>query len=470
VNQTAQKIERLLLGIWPLIYGLLVWPSHSAANVFAQTRVSALAAFLILALVLRMAVHPEISFSQIPQLFRRQPKYVLWMLGFIGALILSVFFSSAPYVALFGTQSLQTGAIFITLSLLTFWLYSSGPAPSRFGLVALFIIINLLTIAEYLGFRPLAPIVEKYITLNSPFPAVTVGLRGHLAGMLVLLSLLPLYWFRDRLNDWRFWTLFILGCVGLGCTSNSSTYVGMAVTLTAFLWFNRHDLKWTVLLVPVVALLSMSAYLPLASLSQSLNAWGWVHIKAESKDLTSSVTLQTRLLLWESAARMGAARPILGWGPQTFNNHWYDYLSKAKGDKLFRLELGLNPSQKMVRINDSIAFKDENGQTQPRHLNYISSHNALLDLFYSQGFVGSILLVIFCASLIKYLHVRMGKTTFYALLPFLAYGIYLLAWFITVPVTGLVCIVLGFLVAELKSMPAGQRETIQTSPSLVSST
>ena len=330
----------------------------------------------------------------------------------------------------------------------------------------MFIIINLLTIAEYLGFRPLAPIVEKYITLNSPFPAVTVGLRGHLAGMLVLLSLLPLYWFRDRLNDWRFWTLFILGCVGLGCTSNSSTYVGMAVTLTAFLWLNRHDLKWTVLLVPVVALLSMSAYLPLASGIRSLNAWGWLHIKADSKDLTSSGTLQTRLLLWESAARMGAARPILGWGPQTFNNHWYDYLSKAKGDKLFRLELGLNPSQKMVRINDSIAFKDKNGQTQPRYLNYVSPHSGMFDLFYSQGLVGSILFIASCVSLIKYLQRRTGKTAFYALFPFLAYSVYLLAWFTTVPVTGLACIVLGLLVAELKSMSGSQRETIQTPSSL----
>jgi O-antigen ligase len=452
------KIESAFLSLFPVLYCLIILPSKELHNTFFTSKINLLAVFVILATIFRFIASRDVNFAQFGDAAKKISGY-LWVLSvFLLSLLVSVLLSPEQTQSIFGAVNFHTGASFILLSALAFWLYSSGQRISRVGPALLILIFNVLVVLEYLGFRPLAPITDAHTKLETVFPAVTVGYRGQVAGISILLSLLPLYWFRDRYSDWRFWMLFIVGCIGMGCTTNSSATIGFAVALLLFILVSRKTVLM-VLLIPLLAIVNLNAYRPLTALNTQLYALGWVANKADSKDLKNTVTLKTRLILWEAGARMFVARPIFGWGPQTYNQHWFNYISKTKGDQLYRLELGLKPEQKLVRIGDSAAYKTMDGEKVPVVLNYTTPHSAVIDLLYSQGIVGFSLFCLFLITLVRYMRKRMGRVAFLALLPLIGYFIYLAAWFITVPATGLAAIILGMAVSDARNTPSEKIES-----------
>ncbi|MPY67404.1 O-antigen ligase family protein [Deinococcus sp. SDU3-2] len=445
------NIEYYFLSTVPLIYGLLVLPSNETANIFVTPRLVLLGCVVFIGLLLRYTGRPRHSVSEFLHGISRQPSYVWWLTLFGFTTVISTMTSVSEGISWFGTPSNQAGTIFILLSIIVFLLYSTAERVSIFGLVVLIVIINLLVIFEYMGFRPLNGIVERYLTLTSPFPSVTIGHRGHLAGLLLIFSLMPLYWFRKNYNSWQFWVIFTLSCTALSCTTNSAAIIAIIASLILFIIFHLGKLNLYILIIPLVGLLSLSLYKPLGVANVYFHSIGWVDATADAKNIRSTTTLETRFILWKSAYLLFKERPLLGWGPQTYNQLWYTHISDKDGDRLFRLELGLQPHQKMVRINDSAAYKDLDDKTVPVLLNYFAPHNSLLDILYSQGLTGVLIFGIFIISLTRYLYKCVKASAFLSLLPFIAYGIYLLAWFVTVPVTGLAAILLGVHVANIKS-------------------
>jgi O-antigen ligase len=452
------KIENILLSLFPIFYCLLIFPAKELFNTLFVPKINLLTIFIIILFVLRFAASKDVDFAQLRASAKKTSTYLLLLGGFLLSLFVSVLLSSEQTQSIFGAVNFHTGASFILLSVLAFWLYSSGQRVSHVGTALLILIFNFLVVLEYLGFRPLAFITDVYIKLDTVFPAVTVGYRGQVAGVSILLSLLPLYWFRDRYTDWRFWMLFIAGCSGLGCTTNSSAIIGFAVAMLLFVVISKKSLL-VVLVIPLLAVASLNAYRPLAAFNAQLYSLGWVTDKSDSKDLKSTVTLKTRLILWEAGTRMFVAKPIFGWGPQTYNQHWFNYISKSKGDQLYRLELGLKPQQKMVRIGDTAGYTTLEGKKVPVILNYTTPHSAVVDLLYSQGIVGFSLFCLFLITLVRYMRKRMGRVAFLALLPLIGYFIYLAAWFITVPATGLAAIILGMAVSDARNTPSEKIES-----------
>uniref|UniRef100_UPI0025F3E5F0 O-antigen ligase family protein n=1 Tax=Deinococcus sp. TaxID=47478 RepID=UPI0025F3E5F0 len=351
-----------------------------------------------------------------------------------------------------------TGALFLGLGALTFATYAAGQRVRRGGLAALILVFNGLVIAEYLGFRPLASITEAHTTLSTVYPAVTVSYRGQVAGVCVLLALLPLGWFRDRYSDWRFWLLFLVGVVGLGCTTNSSATLGFVVSMLLFmlLSWNRLGRKNLVclLLIPLAALVAMNAYRPLMTFSQALYAAGAAPAQANAKDLRDTKTLSIRLRLWEAGLHLFAARPLLGWGPQTYNHHWFDYLPDEKVKETFRMELGLAPTLALTRQGNSVSYTGPDGKPAQMALNYVAPHNAFVDLLYSQGLAGLLSFTLLLVAVARLVVGRLGRAGALALLPVGGYLIYLSAWFITVPSTGLAAMLLGMVVAEARGAEA----------------
>ncbi|TSA82459.1 hypothetical protein FNU79_13905 [Deinococcus detaillensis] len=446
--KNSATLEQNLLSIFVFLYGILLWPFENATAIFVVPRLIILGALVVILPVVRMASREDANLSDLPTALVRQPRYVFFLLAFIASVVLSVLLSPDPGHAWFGSQDFQTGGMFIILASLAFWIYSTGPRVPRFGLLSLIIVLNIITIVEYLGFRPLSFVTSVFHPLSTSFPAITVGYRGQLAGLLLLLAALPLYWFKGDYTNWKFCFLFALSVAGLGCTTNSTALVALVVTICFIIVAQFRSLRWKSLIVVTIAIFSYNSYQYLKPVNGYFYSLGWVKVKSESKDAENTLTFSTRLLLWEAATRMTLARPVFGWGPQTYNQYWFMYLPKAKADRLFRLELGLKPGQKMARLNDSAAYKLPNGEVQPVILNYLSSHSGYLDLAYGHGIIGTILFLALIISALIHLYKLSGKFFIYALLPILTYGIYLTAWFVTVPVTGIAAVIFGMIVSD----------------------
>jgi prepilin-type N-terminal cleavage/methylation domain-containing protein len=444
----VQQVEGQLYTSFPLIYILAIFPSSSPAGVFTTPKTYLLGVFLLLALLLRTIGARHLDFKKIYASLLNQPNYIFWLLSHMAVLVISSLFSDFANQAWFGDPNPQTGAVFFLALGFAFWFYATGPRLSSWSLVTLLVVLNILAITEYLGFRPLEFIVNRNFELTSPFPATTVGIRTHLSAIMLMLIFIPIYWYRSNYFRKGFWALLIIAGIGFGCTVTSSAIAGLIASLMILIVFMRRQLI-TAILIIITIICAINMHRPLMLISIELQHMGWVSQIAQTKDLSNTTTLQTRLILWKAATLLFKQRPFLGWGISTYNQHWFQVLPRGEGDRLFRLELGLRPTQKVLRINDSAAYKDLNGNTIPVQLNYFAPHNALLDLAYSQGILGVVTFTGFIISLIFYLYERAGRVSILALLPIFAYGIYLLAWFVTVPAMGLAAFLLGGQVAHL---------------------
>jgi O-antigen ligase len=439
-------LEALFLALFPLVFCLLILPVPGVASIFFIPKLVALGVFCVLTLLLRVTG---------PRGTGGAPPRTVWLALslFAASITVSTLVSVDRNESWLGTPEFWTGSLFMLLGALTFAVYASGERVRRGGLAALILIFNALVIAEYLGFRPLTFITEAHTKLNTVYPAVTVSYRGQVAGVCLLLALLPLSWFRERYTDWRFWLLFIVGVTGLGCTTNSSATLGFLVAMLLFMalsWTNPGQKNLVCsLLIPVIALAGMNAYRPLMTLSQSLYATGAAPAQADAKDLRDTKTLSIRLRLWEAGLHLFAARPLLGWGPQTYNHHWFDYLSDEKVKETFRMELGL--PQVLTRQGSTVQYTGPDGKSASAALNYVAPHNAFIDLLYSQGLTGLLSFAFLLLAVARFVTGRLGRAGALALLPVAGYLIYLLGWFITLPSTGLAAMLLGMVVAEARA-------------------
>ena len=453
MRERLHSVQAMILAGFPLIFCLLILPVQGVANIFFVPKMVALLVFVVLmfalgALALRRGSERLPGGADLRGLWL---SLALWMVSVAA----STAFSVDRRASLLGTPEFLTGALFLLLCTLGFATYASGQRVRRSGLALLILVFNGLVIAEYLGFRPLRVITDAHTPLSTVFPAVTVSYRGQVAGVCLLLALLPLGWFRDRYSDWRFWTLFIVGVVGLGCTSNSSATLGFLVAMLLFMalsWKNpgRNNLV-CLLLIPLASLSAMNAHRPLMALSQSLYAAGAAPAQANAKDLRDTKTLSIRLRLWEAGLHLFAARPLLGWGPQTYTHHWFDYLAGDKVKETFRMELGLAPTLALTRQGNTVQYSGPDGKPVSMALNYVAPHNALVDLLYSQGLLGVLSFTWLLVVVARLVVGRLGRAGWLSLLPITGYLIYLLGWFITVPSTGLAAMLLGTLVAEARA-------------------
>ncbi|TDE86980.1 O-antigen ligase family protein [Deinococcus sp. S9] len=176
-----------------------------------------------------------------------------------------------------------------------------------------------------------------------------------------------------------------------------------------------------------------------------------LHLPApQFKDYRSTQTLQTRLYLWQAAWRAAQARPLLGWGDETFSSEVYNHLSPQEISALLVLELGLDkgyhaePAWPGFYLINPIK-KDR----QFVHVIYVHPHNVWMDELYAHGFVGAFLGLL---TGIVYLR-KVWQQESSALLPLLVavlpYLVFLTAWFYVVTVTPLFFLLLGTALADV---------------------
>ena len=322
-------LEQNLLAVFPLIYGILLWPFENAALIFTTPRLILVFFFIIVMPIIKVRNNKTTHLKDLPGNFAKQPKYVWALLLFTLSIIPSVLLSPDVGHALFGSIDFQTGGLFIFTISIIFLIYSTGPMVPNYGLILLGIILNVVVILEYIGFRPLSFVTSAYHPLSTSFPAATIGHRGQLAGLLVLFPLLALAWFRKKYTDWKFYSLFTLSIAGLGCTTNSSALIGLVAALSVFCFIKFKDLGLKIIPIIILVMISYNSYQYFKPLNSYFYELGWVSAKSDAKSIEDTTTLSTRLILWKAAIRMFEVRPVFGWGPQLFNQYWFSYFTES---------------------------------------------------------------------------------------------------------------------------------------------
>lgn len=362
--------------------------------------------------------------------------------------------------AFLGAPYLQFGSVMLVGCLCLGWLYSRVPL-ARPLVVALQIstaVMLVLTVLESIGLRPLAALIQSP---RMTYPAALVGHRPHLGGWFAIMSLVPVFFYRNRPLDSGFWLWMGAAFAGLALATTSAATLGVLLGLLVWLALNLKT-KRHAPLAPAAALALLIAALFIlpdvtrqATVTLNLPAAG-------TKSYASTYTFQPRLLMWKAAANGAAQRPVFGWGDETFAYHGFDLLSEAEAKRLFRLELGL-PADQPLWYGGYTYYTRAKGEqdVSSGSIIYARAHNVLADEAYSHGWVGLTLLFAFLALFVARAYQSRSDGS-YVLLATTPYSVYLLAWFFVPTVTPLFFILLGVMVSELRSSatPSNLKEVI----------
>ena len=299
-----------------------------------------------------------------------------------------------------------------------------SPAPLLLGFLA---VISLWSTAEFLGLRPwlgnphLEPVQGKFSV--TAFPILTVGNSGWISGIWPLLTPLALV-FARRGNWAALLPTLALLLLGVAATQGNLSALVVSGLLLAFAvgTVRRH---WQ------AALVMAACALAVPQVSSSMARWA-----EQQNQFTADTTSQTtseRLLIFTSALRSAAERPLTGWGYETFHNNFYSHLSPQEREPILRRIITATPEEQVGMSGLAvIAEKQVNGQTVTREttLLMVKPHNYLIEEVYSNGFTALLFLLPLLGLMAWDLLRARTELSLFALLALLGYGGYLMGWFL----------------------------------------
>ena len=297
------------------------------------------------------------------------------------------------------------------------------------------LIVLMVSFVEALGWHPLA----SWITNSGlTYPSVTIGLRQHLAGWFAMMSLAPLYFWRHKPTDARFWIWMCSGLLGVALCKNTGATVGVMSGLMGWLMISRpvkNPRPWLVSLLFVVAVFSLPPTVKYIGGVLGLQTY-------DTKSYTSTNTFSTRLLLWRSAFRAGIEHPLFGWGDETFAWQVFEHLTESEAQELIRRESGVPPENKIVHSEGMFYSFPQNGKGTHKNgfVMFVRPHSFIFDEIYSHGFVGLFILVAFIIVLVRSFQ---PQDRLMAVVSFIPYPISLLTLFYVPTITPTFFILLG---------------------------
>lgn len=444
------RFLQLALALFIPLFCFALWP---AASTVPQASLYPLRFWLLLGLVFfgtLGAVALQGRGMTVTEYVRRHPPR-LSLLGGLALLYafwvsLSAAASPLPWIAWLGQPYSQFGALMLLLCLGGAALYARhAPVELVIRACALSTLaMFVLATAEAVGWRPLAHLISSP---RMTYPAVTVGLRQHLGGWFAIMALAPAFFFRQRPRTLWFWLWLLSGLLGVALATNSAATLGVGMGLALWLLVGLLRKSWHLpLLATVFFAVSMLGLPPLVTaLNQAL------HLPApQFKDYRSTQTLQTRLYLWQAAWRAAQARPLLGWGDETFSSEVYNHLSSQEISALLVSELGLDkgyyaePAWPGFYLVNSLKK-----ERQFVNVIYVHPHNIWVDELYAHGFVGAFLGLLTGIVYLRKIWRREPSALLPLLVAVLPYLVFLTAWFYVVTVTPLFFLLLGTALADV---------------------
>ncbi|MFC4452432.1 O-antigen ligase family protein [Deinococcus sonorensis] len=378
--------------------------------------------------------------------FRPSP-IILLALAYTTWILICSYLSPMPGYAFLGSPFFEFGSIAIISCLFIVRIYAKyANVQAMMRMLALItIIMAMITVLEAIGFRPLASLVGSEKTA---YPAALIGHRPHLGGWFAALALAPIFFYRKRVPDGWFWSWLTAGLIGLALTTTSTALIGALVGLLMWVGNGIRSRKVLPLLVLLVFLGSIKV---LPVVSQTIgHQMG--HGTTQFKNLASASTVETRLLLWRSATTATLERPLIGWGDETFAYQVFEHLKPSDAKTLFREELGLNHEYNV--IYKGFTYYITNPKADYRRtgsLMYVRAHNIVFDELYSHGALGFLLFISLLITVLWWVMQRGKGNAFFFLIATLPFCIFMLAWFYIPTVAPIFFILIGTMLADLKS-------------------
>ncbi|WP_189091272.1 O-antigen ligase family protein [Deinococcus ruber] len=352
--------------------------------------------------------------------------------------------SFLPGYAFTGSEYLSFGGLALSSCLVVMLIYSKFIYINK--IISLFsfstLIVLIISFIEALGFHPLSHWINNS---GLTYPAVTIGLRQHLAGWFAMMSLAPLYFWRNKPTDPRFWIWMCSGLLGVALCKNSGATVGVVIGLFGWLIVSKgmKNLKsWITTLFFLLAVFTIPPAVKYIGTAMGLQSY-------DTKSYTSTNTFSTRLLLWRSALRAGVEHPIFGWGDETFGWQVFEHLTEVEAQDLIRREAGV-PSENRIVHSEGIFYsfpKNGKGKGKNGVVLFVRPHNFIFDELYSHGFVGLLILLAFIVVLVRAFP-NTDRAMF--IIGFLPYPLSLLTLFYVPTITPTFFILLGLALASSK--------------------
>jgi len=240
--------------------------------------------------------------------------------GYWVSLLIATVFSVAPWVSLFGLAPRYQGLLMyiaIFLASLGISKLHRGQTEKLLGIAIIGgAIVSIIGILQ--GF---IPALTQWWNIDN-FLGRTFSTMGHpsyLGDYLLLITPL-LYWKWVASRRWLSWSIFgVIICIALLLTSSRGALLGLAGSLLLFAgvygyWHKRRGLFLSAIIAPiliVILVLGVNA-LPSNSITKVplLN-----RVLLNEENLRS---VSTRFVLWPSTVKEILARPLFGYGPDTF--------------------------------------------------------------------------------------------------------------------------------------------------------
>lgn len=383
-----------------------------------------------------------------------KPKVIhFYIFSYIFFVLMSAVFSPMPGYAWLGFPAIQFGAVLIISSFILLFLYSKLDVIGFLLpiIITCSVIMTLFTVAESLGFRPLAQWISSGVM---SYPAAFIGHRPHLGGWFSIICLVPLYLFRNRKLSPVFWIWIVSNFIGLSLSTTTAATIGVASGIIVWLSVKNTNFYFRRKVIIVSIFIFTVFSLPIAA---KLTSEYFNLQEAQFKNYASLNNFRTRPILWKSALNGAIERPYFGWGDETFAFEVFEHLEPNDAKDLIRTELALSGSYNVIYKGFTYYVSNDSGKTdgekdrQTGSLLYIRAHNIIFDEMYSHGFPALFLGILIIVTSLRRLR-KMSKVNFLPMLAALIpYCIYLQAWFYVPTVTPFFFMTLGIIFADYRN-------------------
>jgi O-antigen ligase len=285
----------------------------------------------------------------------------------LASLAFSTAFSTRPGLSLMGTSWREFGLVPQAAALLFAWTATAVSGSARVilrGVAVAGIVAGAYGIAQYFGWDPLLPAAAYHIgegIWTIVRPPGTMGYVSYFATWLTMAALLGVALAqKEPIPAWRYsyWASAAICIFAMALTGTRAAMLGLASGAAVWLWLRR---------TPVTRrIVAAAGLIVVAGAAFYFSPAGW-NLRSRSRWFAEDPSGGGRLRLWRDALRMPAARPLAGFGPETFTAQFA------------RLE-----SAELARQRPDFEWE--------------SPHNMFLDALAAQGIPGLLALAALCGT------------------------------------------------------------------------
>lgn len=383
-------------------------------------------------------------------------------------------FSSAPSYTLLGWDGWYSGYLLYILCILCLTLPIISRNLSGFHSASqiLFwfsVLISTFSAAEFLGFNVLLTssfaqrvVGYEYAMNTASFPVLSVGNSGYIAAIWLILLPWPLISMLQTKEKQAFlWWLAL--SLGLAAThSKISIILATAFFLVLCTKYALQYHKKYFVFFLINALITWFGSPLLVQVNSSLYEHHIVS-RESIKGFDVGKSFGDRLYIWEGALNASKNRIVTGWGLETLQSHYFDYVSQTTLSYYGKIYLHQNDTQKTLNFGNLLVLVSKNGGKKIilQGVVYITKpHNYFIEELYSNGLIGLVLLLVLFTSIYMYCFKSGSNSSKLILVGFGMYLIYLCGWFITIAVSPLAFILLGFAVHLAAKKRAEDRQAL----------